>query len=211
MESHSKFVIVAVTLVIGLVAGGLVGWAMADMSKEKSNESTNETVASQSKMDSGDGVTVGGAKMVKDKDIVDNAVNADNVTTLVSLVKMADLVETLKGEGPFTVFGPNNDAFAKLPAETVASLQMPENKEMLAGILTYHVVPGTYTSADLRVMAQKGETITSVQGGVLTPVMEDNALYIQDATGGKSKIQTSDVISSNGVTHVIESVLMPKS
>lgn len=211
MESHSKFVIAAVTLVIGLVAGGLVGWAMADMNKETSNESANETVTSQSTMDSGDGVTVGGAKMVKDKDIVDNAVNADNVTTLVSLVKMADLVETLKGEGPFTVFGPNNDAFAKLPTETVASLQKPENKEMLASILTYHVVPGTYTSADLRVMAQKGEMLTSVQGGVLTPVMEDNMLYIQDAAGGKSKVQTSDVISSNGVTHVIESVLMPKS
>lgn len=211
MESHSKFVIAAVTLIIGLVAGGLVGWAMADMNKETSNESANETVTSQSTMDSGDGVTVGGAKMVKDKDIVDNAVNADNVTTLVSLVKMADLVETLKGEGPFTVFGPNNDAFAKLPTETVASLQKPENKEMLASILTYHVVPGTYTSADLRVMAQKGEMLTSVQGGVLTPVMEDNMLYIQDAAGGKSKVQTSDVISSNGVTHVIESVLMPKS
>jgi len=211
MESHSKFVIAAVTLIIGLVAGGLIGWAMADMNKETSNESANETVTSQSTMDSGDGVTVGGAKMVKDKDIVDNAVNADNVTTLVSLVKMADLVETLKGEGPFTVFGPNNDAFAKLPTETVASLQKPENKEMLASILTYHVVPGTYTSADLRVMAQKGEMLTSVQGGVLTPVMEDNMLYIQDAAGGKSKVQTSDVISSNGVTHVIESVLMPKS
>jgi uncharacterized surface protein with fasciclin (FAS1) repeats len=211
MESHGKFIAVAVSLVIGLAAGGLIGWAMADMNKTTTNEATQSNSSPQSNMDAGDGVTVGGAKMVKEKDIVDNAVNADNVTTVVSLVKLADLVETLKSDGPFTVFAPNNDAFAKLPAETVASLQKPENKETLAGILTYHVVPGTFTSADLRVMAQKGETLKSVQGGVLTPVMEDNALYVQDASGGKSKVQTSDVISSNGVTHVIESVLMPKS
>jgi uncharacterized surface protein with fasciclin (FAS1) repeats len=211
MESHGKYVAAAITLVVGLVAGGLIGWAAADMNTDTTTDATKADMSMQSNADSSDGVTVGGTKMVKDKDIVDNAVNASNVTTLVSLVKMADLVETLKSEGPFTVFGPNNDAFAKLPKETVESLQKPENKQMLADILTYHVVPGTYTSADLRVMAQKGESLKSVQGEMFTPVMEDNALYIQDASGGKSKVQTSDVISSNGVTHVIESVLMPKS
>ena len=162
-----------------------------------------------SESDGGDGVTVGGAKMVRDKDIVDNAAGADNVTTLVSLVKQADLVETLKGEGPFTVFGPNNGAFEKLDKATVESLQMPENKEMLAKILTYHVVPGTYTSADLKVMAAKGEMLTSVQGEMLMPVMEGGELKIQDAKGNKVGVETADVISSNGVTHVINSVLMP--
>jgi uncharacterized surface protein with fasciclin (FAS1) repeats len=205
MESHSKVTTAIVTMVIGLVIGGGVVWAMTDMNKDMSSNSS-----SMSK-DNVDGVTVGGAKMVKDKDIVDNAANASNVSTLVSLVKKADLVNTLKGEGPFTVFGPNNDAFAKLSKDTVASLQMPENKAMLAKILTYHVVAGTYTSADLRVMAQKDEMLTSVEGEKLMPVMQDNMLYIQDVMGGKSKIQTSDVISSNGVTHVVESLLMPKS
>ncbi len=158
-----------------------------------------------------DGVTVGGAKMVREKDIVDNAVNASNVTTLVAAVQAAGLAETLKGDGPFTVFGPNNGAFEKLPEGTVDTLLLPENKDQLTQILTYHVVPGTYTSADLRVMAQKGEKLTSVEGQMLMPVLEDNMLYIQDAKGGKSMVETADVISSNGVTHVIDSVLMPKS
>jgi uncharacterized surface protein with fasciclin (FAS1) repeats len=209
MESHSKVTTAIVTMAIGLVVGGGIGWAIADMNKDMNNNSS--TNSSQMSANDSDGVTVGGAKMVKDKDIVDNAVNAKNVSTTVSLVKLAGLVDTLKSEGPFTVFGPNNDAYGKLPKETVASLQKPENKEMLAKILTYHVVAGTYTSADLRVMAGKGEMLTSVEGEMLMPVMKDNMLYIEDVNGGMSKIQTSDVISSNGVTHVIESVLMPKS
>lgn len=212
MESHSKAGLGVAALVIGLLVGGGAGYAISS-SMDKDNKSTSSTNSSQQmSMDSGsDGVTVGGAKMVKDKDIVDNAVNAKNVTTLVTAVKAAGLVDTLKGEGPFTVFGPTNDAFNKLPAGTVDTLLKPESKATLTGILTYHVVPGTYTSADLKVMAQKGETLTSVQGGVLTPVLKDGALYIKDAKGGESKVETSDVISSNGVTHVIDSVLMPQS
>lgn len=209
MGSQGSIATVIITLAIGLVIGGGVGWAVADMNKDTSKNSTNES--SMTTGDDADGVTVGGAKMVKDKDIVDNAANAKNVTTLVAAVKAAGLVETLKGEGPFTVFGPTNDAFDKLPDGTVDTLLMPENKDQLVKILTYHVVPGTYTSADLRVMAQKGEMLTSVQGEMLTPVLEDNMIYIQDANGGKSKVETSDVVSSNGVTHVVDSVLMPKS
>lgn len=207
MESHSKAATAVVTLVIGLVVGGGIGWAVADMNKDNTTSNTKN-----SSMTAGeDGVTVGGAKMVKEKDIVDNAVNADNVTTLVAAVKAAGLVDTLKGEGPFTVFGPTNKAFEKLPEGTVDTLLLPENKDKLTSILTYHVVAGTYTSADLRVMAQKGEKLTSVEGQMLMPILEDNALYIQDTSGGKSMIETSDVISSNGVTHVIDSVLMPKN
>jgi uncharacterized surface protein with fasciclin (FAS1) repeats len=207
-SNKSATIIVAVVMLgVGLLAGGGISAAVAN--NNKSNVSTMMPVASMS--DSSDGVTVGGAKMVKTKDIVDNAVKANNVTTLVSLVKLAGLVDTLKSEGPFTVFAPNNDAFAKLPAATVKSLQEPANKAALANILTYHVVSGTYTTAALKVMAEKGQTLTSVQGEVLTPVMEDNMLKIEDASGNKVTIQTADVISSNGVTHVIESVLMPKA
>jgi uncharacterized surface protein with fasciclin (FAS1) repeats len=210
MESHgNKAAIAIVTMVIGLAVGGGVGYAVADMNKNDDKSSNSNTSMN---MDSGsDGVTVGGAKMVKDKDIVDNAVNAKNVTTVVSLVQKAGLVDTLKSDGPFTVFAPNNDAFAKLPAETVASLQEEANVEQLKTILTYHVVAGTYTSADLKVMAQKGESLTTVQGQTLMPVLEDNMVKLMDASGNTVDIETSDVISSNGVTHVIKSVLMPKS
>lgn len=207
MESHSKFATAAVTLVLGLAVGGGVGYAVADMNKDDMKSSSGST----SMTEGTDGVTVGGAKMVREKDIVDNAVNASNVTTLVAAVQAAGLAETLKGDGPFTVFGPNNGAFEKLPEGTVDTLLLPENKDQLTQILTYHVVPGTYTSADLRVMAQTGEKLTSVEGQMLMPVLEDNMLYIQDAKGGKSMVETADVISSNGVTHVIDSVLMPKS
>ncbi len=205
---NGKAGITAIALIVGLVVGGTGGYAISAMNMEKDNSSSS---MSQTKTDAKEGVMVGGALMVRDKDIVDNAVEADNVTTVVSLVKMAGLVDTLKSEGPFTVFAPNNDAFAKLPADTVASLQKPENVETLKTILTYHVVPGTYTSAALKAMAMKGETLTSVQGQTLTPVVENGMVYVQDATGGKSEVETADVISSNGVTHVIKSVLMPKS
>jgi len=200
----SKTAAAIVTLVVGLLIGGGIGYSAGH------NKNDNTKMSSSSSMDtaSADGVTVGGAKMVRTKDIVDNAVNAKNVTTLVSAVKAAGLVDTLKGEGPFTVFGPNNDAFNALPAGTLDTLLKPENKDQLTSILTYHVVPGTYTTADLKVMAEKGQTLTSVQGGILKPVMVDNKLEIQDAKGNNVSIETPDVISSNGVTHVITAVLM---
>lgn len=211
MESTHKSVTTAaiVALLVGGLVGGGIGYAAGNnMSDDSKTSNSNSKMAAS---DDTDGVTVGGAKMVRNKDIVDNAVEAKNVTTVVSLVKLAGLVDTLKSEGPFTVFAPNNDAFAALPAETVASLQKPENVEALKNILTYHVVAGTYTSGDLRAMAGKGETLTSVQGQILTPIVEDGSVKIQDESGNKVEVETSDVISSNGVTHVIKSVLMPKS
>jgi uncharacterized surface protein with fasciclin (FAS1) repeats len=212
MDSHnSKGGMVAVAAIVALVLGGGIGYA-AGNSMDKTDTTKQSTMTSDSSMNSQtDGTMVGGAMMVKDKDIVDNAAGAKNVTTLVSLVKQAGLVDTLKGVGPFTVFGPNNDAFAKLDKATVESLQMPENVDMLKNILTYHVVSGTYTSADLRAMAQKGEALTTVQGEQLMPVLENNMLKLKDAKGNMVDIETSDVISSNGVTHVIKSVLMPSN
>lgn len=210
MDSGNNVVGIMIAAVIGIVVGAFGGYMLGGM-KMDSNKNSTTTQMSSANSEGGDGVTVGGAKMVRDKDIVDNAAQAKNVTTLVSLVKKADLVDTLKGEGPFTVFGPNNDAFAKLDKATVESLQKPENKDMLAKILTYHVVSGTYTSADLKAMAAKGETLTSVEGEMLTPVMDGGELKIQDAKGNKVSIETADVISSNGVTHVVNAVLMPNS
>lgn len=145
-------------------------------------------------------VLVGGAMMVPSKDIVDNAVNASNVTTLVAAVKAADLVDTLKSEGPFTVFAPTNTAFDDLPEGTVNTLLLPENKSDLTNILTYHVVAGIYTSSDL----VDGMELDTVQGGKITITYENGVWMVNGA-----EIETADVISSNGVTHVIDTVLIP--
>lgn len=149
-----------------------------------------------------DGVMVGGALMTPNLDIVDNAVNAKNVTALVAAVKAAGLVETLKGAGPFTVFAPTNDAFAKLPAGTVDTLVKPENKAMLTKILTYHVVAGRYQAKDLK----DGMTLKTVQGQTLLIGNKNGVITVN----GSAMVQTKDVISKNGVTFVIDSVLMPK-
>jgi uncharacterized surface protein with fasciclin (FAS1) repeats len=207
MDTSNKLGLAVATLVVGALVGGGIGYA-AGNSGSNDTASSTEANTSMQKSAEVDGVSVGGAKMVRTLDIVDNAANAQNVTTVVAAVKAAGLVDTLKSPGPFTVFAPNNGAFEKLPAGTVDTLLKPENKATLTSVLTYHVVPGTYTSADLKVMAQKGETLTTVQGAVLTPVLEDNALKIKDAKGASVTIETADVISSNGVTHVINDVLM---
>ncbi len=156
-------------------------------------------------MSSAEGVMVGGAMMVPSKDIVDNAVMSSEHGTLVAAVKAAGLVETLKSAGPFTVFAPTNAAFDKLPAGTVNTLVMPENKAKLTTILTYHVVPGAVRAADL----QNGQTLTTVQGETLTVMKSGTSVMLKDAKGGMATVTTADVISSNGVTHVIDSVLMP--
>lgn len=155
---------------------------------------------------------VGGAAMYRTRDIVDNAVNSKDHTTLVAAVKAAGLVETLKGAGPFTVFAPTNAAFAKLPAGTVDTLLQPANKGTLTRVLTYHVVPGRIDAADLgaRIRAGGGQAaLTTVQGGRLTARMSGDAVVIVDAKGGMSRVTTADVYQSNGVIHVVDTVLMP--
>jgi len=158
-------------------------------------------------------VTVGGAPMVATKDIVDNAVNSKDHTTLVAAVKAAGLVDTLKGVGPFTVFAPTNAAFAKLPAGTVDTLLKPENKATLTSVLTYHVVPGKLSAAMLAKMAAAHggkATLTTVQGEPLTVSKGPGKTWmLTDAKGGTAKITIADVNQSNGVIHVIDSVLMP--
>lgn len=156
---------------------------------------------------------VGGAAMYPTKNIVENAVNSKDHTTLVAAVKAAGLVETLSGPGPFTVFAPTNAAFAKLPAGTVDTLVKPENKATLTKILTYHVVAGKLNAADIAANAKAhgGKAmLTTVEGEPIT-IMKGpkGGWWIQDAKGGKAKITIADVNQSNGVIHVIDSVLMP--
>lgn len=148
---------------------------------------------------------VGGAAMYANKDIVSNVVNAPNLTTLVAAVKAAGLVETLSSPGPFTVFGPDNNAFAKLPEGTVDTLVKPENKATLSNILTYHVVPGIYTTTELK----DGMTLTTVQGEALMVSVVGSTVTITDSKGNKAKVLTPDVMQKNGVAHVIDTVMMP--
>ncbi|SER75442.1 fasciclin domain-containing protein [Pedobacter rhizosphaerae] len=155
---------------------------------------------------------VGGAAMYATKDIVDNAVNSKDHTTLVAAVKAAGLVETLKSAGPFTVFAPTNAAFDKLPKGTVETLVKPENKATLTKILTYHVVAGKMDSKAIAAAIKAGNgkaELTTVEGGKLWAWMEGKKLVLKDAKGGMSTVTIADVYQKNGVIHVIDTVLMP--
>lgn len=159
-------------------------------------------------------VMVGGAAMYPNKNIVENAVNSKDHTTLVAAVKAAGLVETLQSKGPFTVFAPTNAAFDKLPAGTVETLLKPENIKTLQTVLTYHVVAGKMNAADIAkaIKAGKGKaTLKTVSGGTLTAWMDGKDLYISDESGNKAKVTIADVNQSNGVIHVVDAVLLPKN
>jgi uncharacterized surface protein with fasciclin (FAS1) repeats len=158
-------------------------------------------------------VEVGGAPMYPSKNIVENAVNSKDHTTLVAAVKAADLVETLKSDGPFTVFAPVNSAFDKLPAGTVETLLKPENKSKLAGILTYHVVAGKWDAKSIAKLIKDGKgtaEVTTVAGGKLWLMMKGNDVVLKDESGGMAKVTIKDVNQKNGVIHVIDNVLLPK-
>ena len=158
-------------------------------------------------------VTVGGAPMYATKDIIDNAVNSKDHTTLVAAVRAAGLVETLKGPGPFTVFAPINAGFAALPAGTVDTLLKPENKAMLGGILTYHVVAGKMDAAAITKAIADGKgtaMLKTVAGGTLTAKAAGGKVMVMDEKGGSATVTIADVYQSNGVIHVVDKVLLPK-
>ena len=155
---------------------------------------------------------VGGAAMYRTRDIVDNAVNSADHTTLVAAVKAAGLVDTLKGKGPFTVFAPTNEAFDKLPAGTVETLVKPENKAMLTKILTYHVLAGKFDSKAIAARIRQGHgsaKLRTVSGGMLTAMMSGDDLILRDEKGNTSRVTIGNVYQSNGVIHVVDSVLLP--
>ena len=187
------------------VAASIVFSTVACGDSTSTTATTNDTVATEAPTATApveeQGVMVGGANMVPSKNIVENAANSSDHTTLVAAVKAAGLAETLSGAGPFTVFAPTNEAFNKLPAGTVDNLLKPEMKGDLTSILTYHVVPGAFKAADLK----DGQKLKTVQGKELTVSIKDGKVMIDGAT-----VTTADVISSNGVTHVIDAVVMAK-
>ena len=193
-------ILLASTLLLSSCMGS-PSWSEKTMGIKDSSMMKNDGKMKDSGMKMEPGVMVWGAMMVSSRDIVDNAALASNVTTLVAAVKAAGLVATLKSAGPFTVFAPTNSAFGKLPAGTVETLVKPENKAQLTDILTYHVVAGRFTSAELT----DGLILTTVEGGKLTFTRMNGKLMIN----GSAMVETPDVISSNGVTHVVDTVLMP--
>ncbi len=157
-------------------------------------------------------VSVGGAAMYPSKNIIQNAVNSKDHTTLVAAVKAAGLVDTLSSPGPFTVFAPTNKAFAKLPAGTVETLVKPENKDTLTTVLTYHVVAGRMSAADITAKIKAGggmAMLTTVQGETLKATSRNGGLVLTDAKGGMSRVSIANVFQSNGVIHVVDTVLMP--
>lgn len=189
------------------VSGAMLAMALSLSACTTMNDDMMSTSAN-----TGGTVMVGGAAMYPNRNIVENAVNSRDHTTLVAAVKAADLVDTLSGAGPFTVFAPTNAAFAKLPAGTVDTLLQPANQSMLQSVLTYHVVPGRLTAADLmaRIKAGNGQArLTTVQGGTLTASMMGNKIMLTDAKGGMSHVTQGDVMQSNGVIHVTDGVSLP--
>ncbi|WP_299782322.1 fasciclin domain-containing protein [uncultured Formosa sp.] len=159
-------------------------------------------------------VMVGGAKMYPTKNIIENAVNSRDHTTLVAAVKAANLVDVLSSEGPFTVFAPTNEAFDKLPKGTVETLLMIENMKQLQTVLTYHVVAGKWNAKDLLTLIKKGKgkaEIKTVSGGMITCWLKGEAVYVTDENGNSAQVTIADVNQSNGVIHVIDAVLLPKS
>jgi uncharacterized surface protein with fasciclin (FAS1) repeats len=178
------------------LSGALLAPASAEDKMMKKSEMSGEKT-----------VMVGGSPMYPSKNIIENAVNSKDHTTLVAAVKAAGLVDTLSSKGPFTVFAPTNAAFGKLPAGTVDTLVKPESKATLTKILTYHVVAGKLNAADLT----DGKKLTTVEGEVLTVKASGGKVMLTDARGGTSTVTIADVNQSNGVIHVIDTVLMPKA
>jgi uncharacterized surface protein with fasciclin (FAS1) repeats len=158
-------------------------------------------------------VMVGGAAMYPGKNIIENAVNSKDHTTLVAAVKAADLVETLQGDGPFTVFAPTNEAFEKLPKGTVETLLKTENKKTLQTVLTYHVLAGRHSATEIMDDIKKGNgkaTYKTVSGGILTAMMKGKKVMLMDEKGEMASVTIADVNQSNGVIHVVDSVVLPK-
>jgi uncharacterized surface protein with fasciclin (FAS1) repeats len=202
----------ALTLTLGLASCGsdkateeTTTADAADKSKVNPADSLAAIAGDSARMAKPGGVMVDGVAMTADKDIVDNAAAAKSVSTLVSLVKQAGLVETLKGAGPFTVFAPTNAAFDKLPKAAVATLKAPAEAAKLKGVLTYHVIPGRILAADIK----DGQEITTVNGEKLHFSIKDGKVLVSNGKDAPATVQIADVISKNGVTHVIDGVVLP--
>jgi len=204
MKISNTIKLATLALTLGLTTSSFAQDGAMEMKKDK-KMMKKEKMMMETKM-------VGGAEMYPNKNIIENAVNSKDHTTLVAAVKAAELVETLKGEGPFTVFAPTNEAFEKLPKGTVETLLMAENKAKLQSIITYHVVAGKVSAMDLMKMIKDGNgkaELTTVNGGTLTAMLKGKKVQLKDAAGNISTVTIADVNQLNGIIHVIDAVVLP--
>lgn len=204
MKISNTIKLATLALTLGLTTSSFAQDGAMEMKKDK-KMMKKEKMMMETKM-------VGGAEMYPNKNIIENAVNSKDHTTLVAAVKTAELVETLKGEGPFTVFAPTNEAFEKLPKGTVETLLMAENKAKLQSILTFHVVAGKVSAMDLMKMIKDGNgkaELTTVNGGTLTAMLKGKKVQLKDAADNISTVTIADVNQSNGIIHVIDAVVLP--
>ncbi|TVZ16253.1 fasciclin domain-containing protein [Maribacter sp. MAR_2009_72] len=205
MKISKTITLATLALTVGLSASSFAQDGTMKMRKDKKMTKMENKMMMETKI-------VGGAEMYPDKNIIENAVNSKDHTTLVAAVKAAGLVETLQSEGPFTVFAPTNAAFDKLPKGTVETLLMAENKTKLQSVLTYHVVAGKMSAMDLVMMIKKGKgktELTTVNGGTLTAMLKGKNVVLKDEAGNMSMVTIADVNQSNGVIHVVDSVVLP--
>lgn len=204
MDSKNKLSSGVVAGIVALVVAVAIGGVVI-ANRDTKEDTASETTTSASTQ-TADDAKMKAEEAAKAKDIVTLAVGTPDLSTLVAAVKAADLVATLQGAGPFTVFAPTNAAFAALPAGTLDSLLLPENKATLASILTYHVVSGKVMSGDLK----DGQVVKTVQGQNLTVSITDGKVMLTDAKGGKATVAAADISASNGVVHVIDAVVLPQ-
>ena len=197
-RNNTKTAAIIGVVVVVLLGLGVWAWSMNQDNDDMANQSSSTQMSDQNNETT--------TPVEQEKDVVETAIATESLSTLVAAVKAAGLVETLQGEGPFTVFAPTNAAFEKLPAGTLDTLLMPENKEQLASLLKYHVVSGEVLSTDLT----NGQTVTTLNGNTLTVEINGEGVYLVDATGSRATVSQPDVTTSNGVVHVIDSVVMPE-
>jgi uncharacterized surface protein with fasciclin (FAS1) repeats len=208
VKKHFLFVAAALMVSLNLTSCGNDQPAETETTADSTTNPADSIAAmagDSARMAKPEGVMVDGVAMTADKDIVDNAKGAKSMSTLVAAVKQAELVDALKGPGPFTVFAPTNAAFDKLPNGAMAGLMKPESKEKLKGVLMYHVIPGRLVAADLK----DGQELTTVNGAKLKIMVKDGKVMVGNGKDTSATVQIADVISKNGVTHIIDSVVLP--
>jgi uncharacterized surface protein with fasciclin (FAS1) repeats len=196
-QKDNKPVIAAIIAVLVLIGGGLGIYALTQNDDEETTETTSQVEQAP--------VEETEEEAAPSQTVVDLAIATPELSTLVTAVQAAELVETLSGDGPFTVLAPTNDAFAALPEGTLDTLLQPENIEDLQGVLTYHVIGASVLSSDLT----NGQVVETVNGGTLTVEITDAGVFFVDANGGRAQVTTADVVASNGVVHIIDAVLLP--
>lgn len=194
---------------LALVVGGIVGYLSGANRLHFSQHVPMQAVLDESTQSPHDGITVGGDRLQATQSVTDNTAGARNLTNIMAVLRASGVADTLASSGPYTLFAPTNDAFSMLGDGGLATLLNPNQKDRLNLVAQYVVVPGSITSAELRLMASKGEKLTSINNRTITPVFQGEQLFLQDTSGAKATIENADIVSSNGIIHTVTTVMQP--